>query len=353
MSGNFLPNTKLATIVQSEDAIFTYAQSYYGQILEVQGKLVGTPKIYTRTGDVKTVSTTDLELTAKKFTPLAAVFTRDWKTSTDRRYVFYLDDSNRLCDAYYDTNWHKGSLSDQNWVAAHYSSLAAIQQTPTVGANFVDANSISLYYQNTSESGDIVEVSYSRGRWTVGPPPINDPPLFGTSLSVVAPEAGIQSKVSTNNMAPVVFFQYDRLGLGSSQDLGGDDYNAYHIPQHDSALSAHTSIAAVDDGINCYVFYTSDDNNVQRVRVDSTGLVCSTTVVPLSPRATPRSSLSAVMFSDTAKETVVLFHLQHWTPDLKTTESHHIYATTLNRESTATASVDIWDVSTMVRITRG
>lgn len=100
MSGNFLPNTKLATIVQSEDAIFTYAQSYYGQILEVQGKLVGTPKIYTRTGDVKTVSTTDLELTAKKFTPLAAVFTRDWKTSTDR--VCYTPNSNT--GAYEDSN---------------------------------------------------------------------------------------------------------------------------------------------------------------------------------------------------------------------------------------------------------
>ena len=102
-------------------------------------------------------------------------------------------------------------------MAAPYSQLAAIQLTNSIGANF-----ICLYYQDTADSGDVKQVSYSHSGWSTGPPPINDPPLFGSSLAVVAPEAGIVSAVSTDGVAPVVFFQYDRLGLGSSQDKGDD-----------------------------------------------------------------------------------------------------------------------------------
>ncbi|KAJ8120045.1 hypothetical protein ONZ43_g3147 [Nemania bipapillata] len=346
MSGSFLPNTCLATAAQTEESIFTYAQSYDNEIIEIQGKLSCSPKIYTRTGRVNTVSPTDTELPPKRFTPLAAVCTHDWNTQTDRRYVFYLDNKNRLCDAYFDTDWHRGSLVDKNWVAAPYSRLAAIQLTNRVGANF-----ICVYYQDTSESGDIIQVSYSHSGWAVGPPPINDPPLFGTSLSVVAPEAGIQSAVTHNDVAPVVFFQYDRLGLGSSQDLGDDDYMSYRISQHERALSAHTSLAAVDDGTNCYVFYTSDDNKVQRIRIDANGVVHPATPVNLATQPIPASALNAVMFAG-AQETIVLLYLQHWTVDTKSTESINIYATTLTRQSMTATEADNWEVSQPVRLKR-
>lgn len=98
--------------------------------------------------------------------------------------------------------------------------LAAIRLTNCVGADF-----ICLYYQDTANSGDIKQVSYSHSgwaAWATGPPPINDPPLFGTSLAAVVPEAGIKSTSSTDDVEPVVFFQNDKLGLGSSQDLGDD-----------------------------------------------------------------------------------------------------------------------------------
>jgi hypothetical protein len=48
MSANFL----LATVAESKSGIYTYAQSYYGDILEIQGKLAGNPEIYTRTGTI-------------------------------------------------------------------------------------------------------------------------------------------------------------------------------------------------------------------------------------------------------------------------------------------------------------
>jgi Fungal fucose-specific lectin len=131
--------------------------------------------------------------------------------------VFYVDGQNKLCDAYYDSQWHKGDLFGKGWVAAPYSRLAAIRLTNRVGADF-----ICLYYQDTADSGDIKQVSYSHSGWATGPPPINDPPLFGTSLAAVVPEAGIKSTSSTDDVEPVVFFQYDKLGLGSSQDLGDD-----------------------------------------------------------------------------------------------------------------------------------
>lgn len=108
-------------------------------------------------------------------------------------------------------------------MAAPYSRLAAIQLTNGVGANF-----ICVYYQNTADTGDIKQVSYSHSGWATGPPPINDPPVIGSSLCAVAPEEGIKSSVSTDGVAPVVFFQYDNLAMGSSQDLGDEGKFLYN-----------------------------------------------------------------------------------------------------------------------------
>lgn len=344
MSASFIPNTSLASIAESKSGIYTYAQSYYGNIVEIEGKLDGNSGIYTRTGNVDTVGPTSDELPPKRFTPLAAVATRDWNTSTNRRYVFYIDGQNKLCDAYYDSKWHKGDLSAKGWAAAPYSRLAAMRLTNKIGADF-----ICLYYQNTGESGDIVQVNYSHSGWATGPPPINDPPLFGTSLAAVLPEAGIKSASSTDDVDPVVFFQYDRLGLGSSQDLGDDDYVRYTVQAHGRALSAHSSIAAVDDGTNLWAFYTSDDNSVQRVRVDSNGTLQQPVAVGLDMAPIPGSPLTAVIFKGSS-EKIILFYLLHWVSDTKSTETTNIYATTLTRQVTSGGDPYGWDVSSKVRI---
>src|SRR5271156_774383 len=67
----FLPNASFATTARSKAAIFTYTQSYYGEIIEIQGKLSCNPEIYTRTGNVTTVPPTSEDLPPKRFTPLA------------------------------------------------------------------------------------------------------------------------------------------------------------------------------------------------------------------------------------------------------------------------------------------
>jgi len=227
--------------------------------------------------------------------------------------------------------------------------LAAIRLTNCVGADF-----ICLYYQDTANSGAIKQVSYSHSgwaAWATGPPPINDPPLFRTSLAAVVPEAGIKSTSSTDDVEPVVFFQNDKLGLGSSQDLGDDDYVSYAIQSHGRALSAHASIAAVDDGTNLWAFYTSDDNNVQRIRVDSSGKVHQPSPVALSIPPIPASPLTAVIFKE-SPEKVILVYLLHWTPGTKSTETTNAYATTLTRSSTADGDADSWGVSSQVRLTR-
>lgn len=115
-------------------------------------------------------------------------------------------------------------------------------------------------------------------------------------------------------------------------------------------MSAHASIAAVDDGRNCYVFYTSDDNNVQQMRIAASGAVHQPTSVGLAMQPIPASPLTAVMFNDTP-ETIILFYLLHWATDTKSTDKTNIYAATLTRRSTADADADNWNVSAQVRLT--
>jgi len=80
----FLPNTSLASITITTGEIYTYAQNYSGQLIEIEGNLEGSPKIYSPTGDDSKVGPTLKDLPPKRFTPLAAVFTRDWNTKQDR-----------------------------------------------------------------------------------------------------------------------------------------------------------------------------------------------------------------------------------------------------------------------------
>ena len=86
MSTVFIPNTSLATVAESKTSIYTYAQSYYGVLVEIQGKLDGNPQVYTRTGIEGSIAPTSDDLPPKRFTPLAAVATRDWNTKKNRVY---------------------------------------------------------------------------------------------------------------------------------------------------------------------------------------------------------------------------------------------------------------------------
>lgn len=74
MSFNYLPNTAIATIGLDKDSIYTYAQTYNGELVEIKGKITGSS--YEVTGDQTGIDITKSsagDTAAKRFTPLAAV----------------------------------------------------------------------------------------------------------------------------------------------------------------------------------------------------------------------------------------------------------------------------------------
>lgn len=91
MSVTFLPNTSIASSTRSKAAIFTYAQSYYGELIELQGKLSCNPEVYTKVGSPSVVTPTSDDLPPKRFTPLATVCTHDWNTQTDRVFICLIE----------------------------------------------------------------------------------------------------------------------------------------------------------------------------------------------------------------------------------------------------------------------
>jgi hypothetical protein len=72
---------------------------------------------------------------------------------------------------------------------AQYSKLAAVTLVNQYNINF-----LCLYYQTSDVTADIKMVSYSPHEWKNDQPDLTDPPLFGTSLAAVKPEAGIQHR---------------------------------------------------------------------------------------------------------------------------------------------------------------
>lgn len=71
----FIPNTALATCVVDKNGIYTYAQLYNGELVEIKGKLSGSVDVYQVTGDQTRIEATKKSgiAPAKRFTPLAAV----------------------------------------------------------------------------------------------------------------------------------------------------------------------------------------------------------------------------------------------------------------------------------------
>ena len=132
-----------------------------------------------------------------------------------QRYLFYVDCNDYLRDVYEDSGkWCPGSLySSLKLKCAPYSKLAAVTYRNALGADF-----IFLYYQDCDDSGNIRLCGLSHEGWTCGRPPLCDPPLWGTAMTAVLPQPGIELKSDTQD--PVVFFQQTSLELSSSQDDG-------------------------------------------------------------------------------------------------------------------------------------
>ncbi|KAK3319564.1 hypothetical protein B0T19DRAFT_467100 [Cercophora scortea] len=343
-----LPNTSLSATVVSKAEIYTYAQAYNSEIIEIAGKLTGSPETYALSDDDELgigLTKQTSSAPAKRFTPLASVY------SDNHRFVFYVDDDNYLRDVYYNNGrWQAGDLYHRRWKCAPYSKLAAIRLTNPAGYNFV-----CLYFQDTAATGDIRLVNRNPHGWAEGLPPLNDPPLYGTSLAVVPPEPGIEVQTESgtyDSKDAVLFFQYDRLELGSSQDLGDKDYATYSIGDKTRDLSAHASIAAVDDGTNFWAFYTSDNNQIQQLRVTKDGVTVQPRPVALETTPIPRSSLAAVLVpgsSSSSTDKIVLFYLLHFESVKRTAQEVNIFASTLSAQTQP--ATDAWGISRRVCLT--
>jgi len=343
-SVRFLPRTATAAFALSTSKIYTYAQDVNGKLVEMVGSISGTTY---SSDNYRGIKVSDMVL-AKLFTPLAAAPYTVHSSSSNRRYVFYVDDSNLLRDVYYESDqWNIGNLSDQKCYCAPYSKLAAIPLVNPGGYHF-----ITVYYQITGSKGDVKQVSLNNGTWAKGTPDLDDPPLFGTSLAVVPPEPGITSTSTSTSSTdkerlPVMFFQYNTLGLGSSQDE--IEYSQWKIKDNSKSPSSHTGIAAVDDGSNFWCFYTSDDNSVQRVRVDKDGNLKQPQVVALDMNPMPMSPLAAVLVKDDSDDYVILFYLLHYAASDDVPTRTDLYASVLSK--TLTADADTWSVSTRILLT--
>jgi hypothetical protein len=355
---SFLANTALATIFKSNDEIYTYCQTSNCELVEIAGKIAvledGCLPTYVPTGQRTSIDLTKekKETAAKRFTPLAAVpfiwiNPSNFNDRRPRRYLFYVDCDNYLRDVYEESGqWYCGVLhSSLELKCAPYSKLAAVKITNAAGVDF-----IFLYYQDINDSGNIQIAGLSHEGWNCGKPPLCDPPLWGTAITAVPAEPGIELASDTHD--PVVFFQQRSLELSSSQDDGTDDYTSYAIPDKTMALSGHAYIAAVNDNTDCWCFYTSDQNDIHRIRIDANGRLIGPICVGLDRTPIPASSLAAVITAD-CPEKIVLFYLLHDTESIrgyghhghgqthdKTHGKTNVYASTLTR-----ISPDRWSAS--------
>jgi hypothetical protein len=105
------------------------------------------------------------------------------------------------------------------------------------------------------------------------------------------------------------------------------------------ALSAHAAIAALDDGTNFWCFYTTDTNQVYRLRVDKDGTITQPQLVPLDSTPIASSPLAAVLINDSGTTKIVLFYLLRH-------KEINVFATTLTAKTSPAA--DSWDVSGQV-----
>jgi len=373
-----LPNTSLAATYVDKAAVYAYAQAAQdagdapGALLEIQGEIAPGDdpardlETYVHQGLPKPIALTKKgEAPPKLFTPLASAWMIDWESKRLRRYVFYVDNDDFLCDIFEDNGcWYEGGLCkfmrelDGGTKCACYSKLAATRLRNAAGADF-----ICVFYQNCNDSGYIQSVCLSHMGYNCGPAPLCDPPLVGTALAAVPPEAGIKSESGTDEQA-VVFFQYNTLILASSQDDQTPVYTTYNVTPKEKSLSGHAYLAAVDDGKDAWCFYTSDDNYIRKVSVDSNASLAGPERVGLDQTAVPASPLAATLAYDTTRELIVLFYLIRDTEENRRRRHRpghetggliegpmNIYASTLTRVCTKDENKDDWSVGPGVCLT--
>jgi hypothetical protein len=108
-------------------------------------------------------------------------------------------------------------------------------------------------------------------------------------------------------------------------------------------LSPHTSLTVVDDGSDLYLFYITNDNSIQMVRVDEGA---AERIIDKVASPTPRSSIAAVMPLQ-QKDRIVLFY-QVW--DKGNSEKVNIRAQTFSKTGSEANS---WSATVVTTLTTG
>jgi hypothetical protein len=305
-----LPDTGMAAMAD-DTHIYTYVQLYYGELVES----ISTNGI---TYKSKRILDKPLEYSwenVKPFTPLAATFFD--KGPNQVRYLFYLNRQNVINDLVNENGkWREGNLGNLGITTADYSKLAAV--------TLKDPRTIYVYYQGAGIDGGIHRVHGHEGAWRSDRNDYNDPPLFGTSLAAVLPGPGLViHEGSSGNKVPVVFYQEAEthdLPLAELEDNGIPNPVVSKIKLAGLGASPHTPLAAVLD-FDCYafLFYTSDENEIRRVKVDtSNGKPIGS---PLQvAETTPKGNIAAITFNPNTKTETekVYVYYQPWYVNLVT-----------------------------------
>ncbi|KAI1097944.1 hypothetical protein F4804DRAFT_326090 [Jackrogersella minutella] len=350
MSIKYLPTTGITSMVTNKH-VYAYAQVYEGDLCELVGSMrveEGQP-VYGYEKQKFAFAVTRLNgnkvvLNAPKmFTPIAAApFASRKSSDKNTRFIFYLNDQNILCDAYFSEGesreWQPGELAKSGVVCAHYSKLTAI----TVANDL--HNFVCLYYQAPTEDAAIKMVSLSgeTNKWIKDAPDLKDPPLFGTSITAVQPRPEIALLSTTDENAarqPVYYLQMHDLRLGHAQ--GTSDpvvMGGLQIDGKSLVFSPHTSLTAVDDGTRLYIIYKSNHNNIKMIEIVNNKPNPPETIEFIN--TTPMSSIAACLSPESR---VVLFYQSLNT----TTRQVNLFARTLYKASTNSTK---WTSSTEVRL---
>jgi len=294
LRNTILPDTAIAAI-SNDETIYTYVQLYYAELVESRS----TDGVNYSAG--RRIPGTSWN-TVKPFTPLAATFFGN----NTQRYLFYLDRRNVINDLVNEHGkWRPGDLVNLGITTADYSKLAAV--------TLKDKNTeiIYVFYQSSDIDGGIHQVRGYDGAWRSDTQDYNDPPLLGTSLAAVVPEPGLViHKGAGGDKIPVVFYQEAKVNDLPLAELQGQDVK--EIRPAGLAPSPHTPLAAVDDGEDAFLFYTSDDNKIRRIIIDQDGeLVGPLQVVLTTPKGNIASVIFKTILNHTPVETVYVFY-QPW-----------------------------------------
>jgi hypothetical protein len=193
---------------------------------------------------------------AKFFTPLAANIKEvDDDDDSVEWHVYYLNNSNYLCEVYHrNGTWTQGTLNSKSWIAAPYSKLSIYSDT--------------IYYQATS--GQIWSATRGTSGWTQAVKAMTTKvPLLGTSL------AAVQGSV---------------IDQGSGYAVESNDGTS--VATTDVSLaSPHSALDAVGDGDYQAIFYMSNASKLKQWFKKASTKESNTTEIS---NMLPKSDIAAV-----------------------------------------------------------